>query len=321
MTGGCGFIGSHLVDQLMTQENNVTVVDNLSSGNLEYLSNWRTATRNKKSKDLRFIKADLTKSPLQIVGNYDIVFHLAANPDVRLGSQNPRIQFEQNVLATYNLLEMMRKKKISPRLFVFTSTSTVYGEADLIPTPENYGPLQPISVYGASKLACEALISSYAHNYKFRAVILRLANVIGSRSTHGIIYDLLQKLRKNKTELEILGDGSQTKSYLHVKDCVSGILTGISKTPNQVTILNLGSEDQINVLKIADITCRESGARQVKYKLTPATSDGRGWPGDVKFMRLDVTKLKSLGWQPMMNSEQAVETTVRELIMERLRRF
>ncbi|MHB1907368.1 MAG: NAD-dependent epimerase/dehydratase family protein [Nitrososphaerales archaeon] len=309
VTGGCGFIGSHLVDYIMEKGNEVLVLDNLSAGNLKNLEHWKS------SKSLRIRKEDLLSPGLAIPTNCDTIYHVAANPDVRIGSSNPSVHFEENIVATYNLLEAMRKSHA--KKIVFTSTSTIYGEAEVMPTAEDYGPLEPISIYGGTKLACEALISSYAYTYGFKAMICRLANVIGARSTHGIIYDFLQKLEKNPQELEILGDGTQTKSYLHVKDCVEGILTGSDKATGQVSIFNIGSEDQINIMKIAEIVCEIGEYENVKYKLVP-TADGRGWTGDVKVMRLDISKLKLLGWKPLMNSEEAVVQTVRNIIKQKL---
>jgi UDP-glucose 4-epimerase len=304
VTGGCGFIGSHLVDHLMGNGNEVNVFDNLSSGNLANLASWKTHSQ------FHFAKKDLRNASIRLP-NCDVVYHLAANCDVRTGTANPKVHFEQNILSTYNLLEAVRNS--NAKLFVFTSTSTVYGEARLMPTPENYGPLIPISVYGASKLASESLISSYAHTYGFRAIIFRLANIIGARSSHGIIFDFMQKLRKYPTELEILGDGSQSKSYLHIKDCVDGIFVGVDNAKGQVSIFNIGSEDQIDVLKIAKIISRELGYLKVEYKFNIRNPDGRGWPGDVKFMRLDVSRLKSFGWTARLNSEGAVIRTVHEV--------
>lgn len=315
VTGGAGFIGSSVIDTLMIGENEVTVVDNLSAGDPSNLEQWKGSLR------FRFIKGDLLDPHLNILGDYDTVYHLAANPDVRLGSSSPSVHFSQNVLATYNLLEAIRKSPAE--MFVFASTSTVYGEAQIIPTPESYGPLKPISVYGGSKLASEALVSSYASTYGFKAVILRLANIIGGRSSHGVIFDFVQKLRQNALELEILGDGTQSKSYLHVDDCVDAMIFAIKhfveEDHQKVSILNVGSEDQISVIKIADIVCQESHLYDVRYKINPGTPDGRGWAGDVKLMRLDISKLKSMGWRPKMNSEEAVRRTVRELLQEKMR--
>ncbi|MHC1567352.1 MAG: NAD-dependent epimerase/dehydratase family protein [Candidatus Syntropharchaeia archaeon] len=297
VTGGAGFIGSHLVDRLV-REHNVTVIDNLSSGMREYI--------NPKAD---FIYGDLFDKDfvLEVVKNFDIVFHLAANPDVRIGAENTEIHLNQNIITTYNLLEAMRINGI--REIVFTSTSTVYGEAKVMPTPEDYGPMKPISLYGASKLSCEALISSYCHTFDMKSWIYRFANVIGERSTHGVIVDFIEKLRKNPEELEILGDGNQTKSYIHIEDCISGILSGLHGDED-VNIFNIGSEDQISVKRIAEIIFEEMGiSPKIKY-----TGGRRGWRGDIPQMFLDIKKLKSLGWSPTFNSEESVRKTVRSFL-------
>jgi UDP-glucose 4-epimerase len=314
VTGGAGFIGSHLVDAFMVRGDYVCVFDNLSTGSLENVGHWLGHP------NFTFIRGDLlSQSDLKKleVDNYNVIFHLAANPEVRIGSIEPNVHFQQNVVATYNLLEHVRMAEGSP-ILVFTSTSTVYGEALKIPTPEDYAPLKPISTYGASKLACEALISAYAYTYGFKAVILRLANIVGSRSRHGVIHDFIQKLRKNPNELEILGDGTQTKSYLYISDCVEAILLATENPENPVEVYNVGSEDQINVKTIAEIVIEEMGLKNVKLKLTGGVNGGRGWKGDVKNMLLDISKLKSLGWKPKLNSEQAVRKTVREIVAKHL---
>ena len=206
VTGGAGFIGSHLADALKTQGANISVFDNLTAGTLENIKRWRKDT------NFNFIKGDLlSKSDLAKIEKtrFETVFHLAANPEVRIGSTNPDIHFQQNIVTTHNLLEFLRKTGNSSTI-IFTSTSTVYGEPTKIPTPEDYAPLKPISTYGASKLACEALISAYAYTYNFKAIIYRLANIVGPRNKHGVIHDFIQKLNKNPKELEILGDGTQT---------------------------------------------------------------------------------------------------------------
>jgi UDP-glucose 4-epimerase len=310
VTGGAGFIGSHLVDALLEENTAVTVWDNLSAGT------WKNLRKGKASdSNLTLVEQDLASPSLEIPEGCEIVYHLAANPDVQIGAARPGVHFTENIVATHNLLEAIRKSAGIEAL-VFASTSTVYGEPEMIPTPESFGPMKPISTYGASKLAAEAMISAYANTYGFRAVIYRLANVIGPRSTHGVIYDFIQKLRRDPATLEVLGDGSQTKSYLHVKDCVSAFVVGQEKSAQRVSILNAGSEDQINVLRIAEIVCKEMGLRDVSLELKPATRDGRGWIGDVKFMRLDVSALKSLGWSPTMNSEDAVVATVRQVLLD-----
>lgn len=308
VTGGAGFIGSHLVDALC-ENHEVVVLDNLSSGKLENIKKWLT------SSNFTFIRDDLLKSEKihEYLSDCETVFHFAANPEVRVGSANPMVHYEQNVAATFNMLEAIRQVGNVKKL-VFTSSSTVYGEPEKIPTPEDYAPLKPISVYGASKLACEALITSYAYTYGFDAVIYRLANIVGSRMQHGVIYDFINKLKKNPEKLEILGDGSQTKSYLDVEDCIKAMFTGLQTNANRVEIYNVGSEDQVNVKQIADIVCEEIGLKNVGYVFTGGVDGGRGWKGDVKTMLLDIGKLKKLGWKPALNSYQAIRKAAKTLL-------
>jgi UDP-glucose 4-epimerase len=312
ITGGAGFIGSHLVDTLMGKGLEVVVLDNLSRGSINNLERWLQHPK------FTFIKGDLKnlEDTLQAIKGCEVVFHFAANPEVRIGFSNPRVDFEENVLATYNLLEAIRRNGDCAYL-LFASTSTVYGEAKILPTPEDYAPLKPISHYGASKLACEALISSYAHLYGFNASILRLANIIGPGSNHGVIYDFIMKLRANPKFLEVLGDGTQSKSYLYVSDCIEAILTILNKANIKgVEIFNIGSEDRIGVLDIAKIVIEEMGLRDVKIKVSGGVNGGRGWKGDVKEMLLDISKLKSLGWTPKLSSAEAVRLTAKNIVKE-----
>jgi len=312
VTGGAGFIGSHLAEKLLEEGNRIIIVDNLSSGrtqNIEPLMD---------NPSLTFLKEDL-KKPVHMdsaVKESDIIFHFAANPDVRIGDTEPRTHYEENVLATFNLLEAIRKAG-KPKTIVFASTSTVYGEATEIPTPEHYGPLVPISTYGASKLSCEALIMSYAHTFSHEALILRLANIVGPRSTHGVIADFVRKLRANPSELEILGDGTQEKSYMHVEDCVGATLhltARLLSNSRRIEVYNIGSEDAISVVKIAEIVAQAMDTRNVKYTFTGGIDGGRGWRGDVRKMRLSVDKLIRTGWKPKYGSEQAVRLSVQALV-------
>ncbi|MEM0057856.1 MAG: NAD-dependent epimerase/dehydratase family protein [Candidatus Bathyarchaeia archaeon] len=314
ITGGAGFIGSHLVDRLCEKNVDVIVFDNLSAGRLENIKKWLN------SPNFKFILGDLLH-PEKILGSLsdcETVFHFAANPEVRISSENPKIHYEQNVVATFNLLEAVRRAD-GVKTLVFASSSAVYGDAEEIPTSEDYGPLKPISIYGASKLASEALITSYAHNYGFRTVIYRLANIVGSRARHGVIYDFIKKLMENPEKLEILGDGTQKKSYLHVEDCIDAILFGLSFARGKAEIFNVGSEDQITVKEIADIVCMKIGLRNVQYVFTGGVDGGRGWKGDVKFMQLSIDKLKKLGWRPKLNSRQAVERAAEEILRDEMK--
>ena len=311
VTGGAGFIGSHLVDALMKQNAEVRVLDDLSAGNIDNVRKWLNNPR------FSFIQGDLLtqKDTLKAVRGYAVIFHLAANPEVRLSSVAPDVHFDQNIMATYNLLEAARKSG-AVKSFFFTSSSTIYGDASQIPTPEDYAPLEPISVYGASKLASEALIIAYAHTYGFNAVIYRLANIIGPRSKHGVVYDFIEKLRQNPRELEILGDGTQAKSYLYVDDCVEAMLFSLTRTSRHVEVFNLGSEDRIDVVSIARIVVEEMGLENVTFRFTGGVDGGRGWKGDVKYMLLDIPRFKSLGWKPKLNSVEAVRKTVKSVLEE-----
>ncbi len=319
VTGGCGFIGSHLVDKLANLGYEVIVIDNLSSGSLD---NVRTHLG---KSYFEFIKADLKVFDADWVksfSNIDVVFHFAANPEVRISVTDPRTHFEENVLVTFNVLEACRKYDIP--YIVFASSSTVYGDAKIIPTPESYHPLEPVSIYGACKLACENIMITYSKLYGIKSLILRYANIIGPRSNHGVIIDFINKLKRNPRELEILGDGTQRKSYLHVFDCVDAtlhVLEAFMRSNKKYDVYNIGSDDWITVIEIADIITKELGLRDVKYIFKPGTPDGRGWPGDVKFMLLDVSKLKSTGWRPRWNSREAVIKTVRQLLGKEIHEY
>jgi UDP-glucose 4-epimerase len=307
VTGGAGFIGSHLVDYLIKIGKEVRVIDNLSSGSLDNLSKWNGDSR------LELFEVDLLdKKEISIaLDGCEEVYHLAANPEVNLKNASPEDHFRQNIEATYNLLEAIRLNG-NQKFIVFTSSSTVYGEANQIPTKEDYGPLIPISLYGASKLACEALLTSYASIYGFRAIIYRLANVVGSRSNHGVIYDFVHKLNKNPNVLEVLGDGTQSKSYLYVEDCIKGIIKGIERG-NYVDIYNIGTDSQTNVLEIAETVKSVMGLENAHISLTGGVDGGRGWKGDVKIMQLDLSNLLSTGWKPLYSSGEAVKLTAKSV--------
>ena len=309
VTGGAGFIGSHVIDNLI-QHNKVTVFDNLSSGRMEFIQHHIG------DDNFSFIEGDLLEPDLiqSSLEDIDMVFHLAANPDVKLGAEDTYVHFEQNILATYNLLEAMRKSGTGK--VAFTSTSTVYGEARVIPTPEDYGPMVPISLYGSSKMACEALISSYCHTFDMFAWIYRFANIVGERGTHGVLVDFINKLRVDPFTLEILGSGKQKKSYLDVVDCVDAMVFCVEHADEMVNIFNIGSEDSIDVVGIADIVTEKMGYIDVEYRFTGGVDGGAGWKGDVKLMLLSIEKLKNLGWKLPHNSHQSIEMAVSSLLKE-----
>lgn len=309
ITGGAGFIGSHLAERLMEQGNNVRVYDNLSIGrdNIEQFLDKSC---------FELVVGDLLDEEkiVKAIEGCGVVYHLAANPEVRVGAKDTKFDFEQNLVATRNLLEAMRRRRTA-KTIIFTSTSTIYGEAEEIPTPEDYAPLVPISLYGATKLGCEALISAYSHLFDFRAVIYRFANVVGPRSRHGVIYDFIMKLHKNPSVLEILGDGTQSKSYLYIDDCIYALQFGYEHTKAQVEIFNVGTDDKVNVKTIADVVVEEMGLKNVKYDLTGGFQ-GRGWRGDVKVMLLDSNRLRTMNWKPIHNSKDAIRLAAKSIIKD-----
>lgn len=305
VTGGAGFIGSHTVERLVAEGADVTVLDDLSSGRMDFLAAVKD--------DIRFVKGDAgdAKALAKVLPTADAVWHLAANPEVRTGATDPSAHYEQNVAVTFRLLEAMRKHGV--KSMAFTSTSTVYGRAAVLPTPEDYGPLLPISVYGACKLACEALIASYGGTFGLHAVLFRFANVVGPRSTHGVCFDFVNKLRRDPKALEILGDGTANKSYVSVADTVAGMVHAVRRAPLGVQAYNIGSLDTVPVVRIAEIVADEMGLRP-KHRFTAGAADGAGWAGDVKAMSLDVKRLQDLGWAPRDTSEKALRIAVRDLL-------
>ncbi|MFC1938104.1 NAD-dependent epimerase/dehydratase family protein [Chloroflexota bacterium] len=303
ITGGAGFIGSHLTD-LLVNEGEVTVYDNLSSGSLEFISH------NLGQHNFKFIQADLHdfSTLKQAIAGHDMVFHLAANPEVRAGIKATDLDLKTGIIASYNVLEAMRLNRIKD--VVFTSSSTVYGDAGITPFTEEYGPLLPISLYGASKLGSEGLISAFCHLFNMQGWIFRLANVIGPRLTHSVIFDFINKLKQNPRQLEILGDGSQQKPYLHVDDCISGMLFGVVHSKQAINVFNLSPSTSTSVVTIATVVVRAMGLENVEFQYTGGS---RGWLGDVPQVRFDITKISRLGWEPKYTSDEAVQQAVRQM--------
>lgn len=303
VTGCAGFIGSSLVDRLLLQGYKVIGIDNLSTGHLRFLDDAI------KQENFSFHELDLfnENSILSCFKEVDFVFHLAANADVRFGTIHPKRDLEQNTIVTFNVLEAMRKNGV--RNIAFSSTGSVYGEAPIIPTPENGSfPIQT-SLYGASKVACEGLISSYCEGFGFRSWIFRFVSILGERYTHGHIFDFYQKLSQDKSKLDVLGNGGQRKSYLYVQDCIDGMLTAISLADEKVNIFNLGVDDYCEVNQSIEWICAELNLNpQLVY-----SGGERGWIGDNPFIYLDITKIRSLGWTPKHGIKDGVLKTVQYL--------
>ena len=310
ITGGAGFIGSYIAEKLVENGTDTKVIDNLVTGKKENLSKCFDQD------NFSFLEYDLGNLDgiEDHLGDADILFHFAADPEVRTGYSKPEDSFEQNIVNTFNLLQKIKQSKI--KKIVFASSSSVYGDAKIIPTNEEYGPLSPISHYGASKLACEAMVSSFCHNYNIEGVILRPANVIGLRGRHGLIWDLVHKLKINQDELELLGDGKQTKSFIHISDAIDGIFFSLNNLQDKVEVFNLGSEDSVEIMDVAKIVCKNMGLNEIKINLTGGVDDGRRWKGDIRIAHLDITKLKNSGWIPKLSSINAADITSHEIIKE-----
>ena len=307
VSGGAGFIGSHVVDRLLAERNSVTVFDDLSSGRKEFL------TEHRQDPQFNLVVGDLLdlETLKSAIEGHDAVFHFAANPDARRGIADTTLDLRLETLATYDVLEAMRCNGI--RRIVFASSGTIYGETPVIPLAEDYGPVLPISLYGAGKVASEGLISAFCHTFDMQAWIFRFGNVVGKRTTHGVIFDFLNKLKVNSAELEILGDGTQCKPYLHVEECVDGLLYGFSNASDRVNVLNLGPSTATDVKTIATELVAQLGLKNVLFKYT---GGDRGWPGDVPQVRFDNTKMLRLGWQTRLSSDEAIRKAIAEIVQD-----
>lgn len=310
VTGGAGFIGSNLVrmlyDNTYFSTDEIIVVDNLSLGKKEFIEDLIDEKR------VFFYEKDLLDlnalSDVFDRHHPDLVWHLAANSDIGYGAKFTDWDLKQGTIATYNVLESMRKS--GTKKIIFSSTSAIYGEANILPTPENYGPLFPISFYGASKLACEALISSFCHNFDFQAWIFRFGNIVGKNGTHGAIFDFIKKLRQDDSVLLVLGNGKQAKPYLHISDCVGGMSFGFLNGKDRVNFVNLACEGATMVSTIAETVLDVLGSNaSIQY-----SGGDRGWVGDVPQVRLDTKKMEKLGWKARYSSDDAVKRAVEELV-------
>lgn len=304
VTGCAGFIGSHIVDRLLKDPNNFVIgLDNFSTGNNKFIEEA------KKSRNFKFYEIDLLnlKDLKKTFKGGDVVFHLAANADVRFGVQNPRRDLEQNTIVTQNVLEAMQFNDIGK--IIFSSTGSIYGEAKIIPTPENCPfPIQT-SFYGASKIACESLISAYCEGFNMNGYIFRFVSILGERYTHGHIFDFYKQLKKNPDELVVLGNGKQRKSYLYIHDCIDGIFLALKKSKEKLNIFNLGVNDYCEVDDSIKWICDELDLNpKLKY-----SGGDRGWVGDNPFIFLDTKKICNLGWKPKHNIKNGVIKTLKYL--------
>lgn len=304
-TGGAGFIGSHLVDRLMDEGNLVTVYDNLVSGKRQWIEHHIG------KKDFQFIHADLLDFDTlkETMKGHEVIWHLGANTDIPGGNRVTDLDLKNCTIATRNVLEAMLFNNIDK--IVFASSACVYGDVPSQTLSETFGPLFPINLYGAGKLACEGLISAYSHLFGIRAWMFRFANVVGARMGHGVIYDFIQKLKKNPGELEILGDGNQEKPFFLVEDCIDGMLCIFHNADSQCDVYNLGCESFTTVTRIAEIVTEVMGLKDVKFRYTGGK---RGWLGDAPIVHFGVEKAKRLGWQARHTSGEAVRIAARRLL-------
>ena len=300
VTGAAGFIGSNLVDRLLAEDHKVTGFDNLSSGQEQFLE------KALKDDKFDFIKGDLLDKNFikDSLKDIDFVFHLAANADVRFGLEHPYKDLEQNTIATFNLLEAMNA--IGCKNIAFSSTGSIYGESSVIPTPEDAPfPIQT-SLYGASKLACEGLISAYCEGYEFKSWIFRFVSILGERYTHGHVFDFYKKLSQDPSKLEVLGDGKQQKSYLYIQDCIDAMLICINKSKEKINLFNIGHNEYCQVNDSIGWICKNLNLNpKLQY-----SGGKRGWIGDNPFIHLDNSKLKSLGWKPKLSINEGISKTV-----------
>ncbi len=303
VTGCAGFIGSNLVDYLLEKNYKIIGLDNLSTGNKFFLKNAL------KHKNFKFHKIDLLRNNIEkYFKNIDRVYHLAANADVRFGLNHRKKDINQNIIVTYKVLEAIKKNHVQK--IIFSSTGSVYGESNQIPTKENtFFPIQT-SLYGASKVSAEAIISAYSEAFNIKSYIFRFVSILGERYTHGHVFDFIKNLKKNNNMLKVLGDGNQKKSYLHIKDCIEAIEIAIKKFDKKVNILNLGTQEYLNVKESIKIICKH-----LKLKPKILYSGGkRGWIGDNPFIYLDTKKIRSTGWRPKYNIKESIKITAKYLI-------
>jgi UDP-glucose 4-epimerase len=308
IAGGAGFIGSHVARRLLERPGHeVVVFDNLSSGSEAYLADVRD------HEGLDFVVGDLQEldAVVEAMRGCERMFLFAANPDIAKAVQEPAIDFWQGTYLTNNAIEAARVSGV--KKIVYSSGSGVYGDRGEEPVKEDAGGMHPVSTYGASKLACEAMLSAYSHMFGIDVVVFRFANVVGSRQTHGVTYDFVRKLQQDPRRLEILGDGRQSKSYIHVSDVVEAMLKMVDADGDRFDVFNAGTLDYVTVQEIADLCCQRLGLEDVVYEFTGGS---RGWKGDVPVVRFDSDKLRALGWTNSYTSREALLDSIDHNIAE-----
>jgi UDP-glucose 4-epimerase len=309
VTGAAGFIATTLVPRLLSRGHEVFGVDNFFLGKRKFIEPHLANPL------FHFEEFDLLDRDRLVAyfenAKPELVWHVAANSDISYGTSFTDFDLKGGTLVTYNVLEGMRRS--GAKQIIFSSSGAVYGEPSVLPTPENYGPLFPISFYAASKVACEALITAFAHNYEMRAWIYRFGNIVGPNPTHGVIYDFIRRLMEDPSELVVLGDGRQAKPYVYVDDCLDGIEFGYKHATGAVNCYNLAVQDQTTVTEIAEWTIEAMGIDRASVDLR-YTGGSRGWRGDVALVKLDTSRMTALGWQPSHGSREAVRRTIREVV-------
>ena len=306
--GGAGFIGSHAVEELLQRGHEVIVVDNLSTGKERNLEKSRDFSR------FKFVLGDVLDFELldSLLRDVEVVFHFSDNSDIQYATEKPQVYINQNIVGLFRLLELMRKHRVNKILF--PSSTTVIGDAKVLPTPEFYGPLFPMNLYGAGKMACEALLSAYAHSFGIQAWVFRFVGIVGARMDHGVILDFIKKLKNNPESLQILGNGRQQRNFLIVEDCVDAILKSFEKFENPMNLIHIGNSDDISILRVAEIVRDVVGfsTAQLRTQL-----QDRGWTGDALSNAIACNSLESIGWKPsLFGSEQTVREAAKRLWLQ-----
>lgn len=307
ITGGAGYIGGYMTIRLLQDGHIVKVIDKNPKNSSPLLSTLNDV-------NFSYLETDICNSNIEsdILG-FDTIIHLASNTNAQIGYKNPNIDFQQGIFQTFKILEAMNSSKI--KRIIFSSSGTVYGNSTIIPTPESSSNLSPISIYGASKFASENLINAFCHMYNMKSWIFRIGNVIGKDCRKGVVFDLVEKLKKNPQLLDIMGDGEQSKDYVYIDDCIDAILYTYKKSNDKINLYNIGSDSSISVKEIAEIIIQEMKLNpKINYLGGPDGWKGGGWEGDVTKVHLDTSKLKKIGWIPKLSAKEIVKHAIKDIL-------